>query len=136
MNNARYTEAIIRTDVQSNWPESGDYGEPGMILFPDGVSIDESEATTWGAINAASNWDTKCTAAQWTVLEAKGCVFLPAAGNGHATGVYRGGGHGRYWSASPLDAGGARDVLFRSDYVNAQQNDGHRSYQCSVRLVR
>lgn len=128
VNNARYTEATIRTDVSD--------GVNGIILFPDGVTIDESEATTWGAINAVSNWDTKCTAAQWTVLEAKGCVFLPAAGyrNGGA-GVLNGGSRGYYWSASPNGAANARRARFYSGNVTPQDSN-YRGYGVSVRLVR
>lgn len=60
--NARYTEATINTDAT---------GINGMILFPDGVTIANGEATSWGNINSNSSWGTKCTSAQWTALEAK-----------------------------------------------------------------
>ena len=124
---ARYTVATIRTDVSD--------GVNGIILFPDGVTFAASEFATLGTLNAASDWTTKCTAAQWTALNAKGCVFLPAAGYRGGAGVSNGGGNGRYWSASPGGAGNARFVYFGSDYVNPQHNF-HRRLGFSVRLVR
>ena len=65
--NARYTHAQVG-DVK------------GVILFPEGINIINTEANSWGAINAPSNWGTQCTTSQWEALAAKGCVFLPAAG--------------------------------------------------------
>ena len=124
--NARYTEATIRTDVS---------GVNGIILFPDGCSIAASEFTTLGTLNAASAWETKCTAAQWTALEAKGCVFLPAAGYRSGGGVYDVGGGGYYWSSSPNGVDYARNVYFLSGYVDPQDND-YRLNGFSVRLAR
>jgi len=124
---ARYTEATIRTDVSG--------GVNGIILFPDGVTFAASEFATLGTLNAASDWTTKCTAAQWTALNAKGCVFLPAAGYRDGAGVYDGGRYGCYWSASPLGAGNARRVDFGSGGVDPQSNNS-RKYGFSVRLVR
>ena len=123
---ARYTEATIRTDVS---------GVNGIILFPDGCSIEASEFTTLGTLNAASAWETKCTAAQWTALEAKGCVFLPAAGSRLGTGVGDVGSNGVYWSSSVLSETYARNVSFRSGTVNPQDN-GRRRRGFSVRLVK
>ena len=65
--NARYTHAQVG-DVK------------GVILFPEGINIINTEANSWGAINAPGNWGTQCTTSQWEALAAKGCVFLPAAG--------------------------------------------------------
>ena len=48
--NARYTMATINTDGA---------GVNGVILFPDGVTIAANEATSWGDINAKSNYATK-----------------------------------------------------------------------------
>lgn len=127
-NHARYTEATIRTDVSG--------GVNGIILFPDGVTFAASEFATLGTLNAASDWTTKCTAAQWTALNAKGCVFLPAAGRRGGAGVDGGGSNGYYWSASPLGAGRARNVYFYSGNVYPQSKSSPRRNGFSVRLVR
>lgn len=77
----RHHTAYINTD-------NGTGGVLGILLLPDGATFTDDEAT-WGTANregslssgkyAAADY-TKCTAEQWNNLEAKGAVFLPAAG--------------------------------------------------------
>ena len=125
--NARYTHATINTDGT---------GVNGVILFPDGVTIASGEATTWGAINNASDWATKCTAAQWSALESKGCVFLPAAGARNGTSVNGVGSYGNYWTSTPLP-NGANNAL--SVYLTWGDMSLLGPYRCSgysVRLAR
>ena len=124
--NARYTAATINTDVSG--------GVNGRIMFPDGVTFATDEATTWGTINANSNWTTKCTAAQWTALETKGCVFMPAAG--YRTGIEGGGAgdRGRYWLATVIDSYSAYSSFFGIASGTAA-NDYYRRFGRSVRLV-
>ena len=125
--NARYTEATINTDGT---------GVNGVILFPDGVTIAAGEAT-WGAINNTSDWATKCTTAQWSALESKGCVFLPAAGYRGGTSVGSVGSFGYYWSSTPdssLD-GFAYNVYFCSGNMNSRSSY-MRFCGFSVRLAR
>ena len=131
-NDARYTEATINTDGT---------GVNGIILFPDGVTIASGEATSWGDINLPSDYGTKCTIAQWAALEAKGCVFLPAAGrrytatfDPYATTVQINGGY--YWSSTPDGSDYAWDFYFWVDNVIPQNNDCPRSIGHSVRLVQ
>ena len=126
--NARYAYATINDGTSS---------VEGMILFPDGVTIADSEADSWGTINGAG---TNCTSAQWTALEGKGCVFLPAAGyriNATVLGAYGPGTSGNifyYWSSSPYSSGEACDVYFYKTL--SLQSYNLRSYGLSVRLVR
>ena len=130
--NARWTYAKINTD-----------GTPvcGLILFPDGLTITPSEAssyaTAWGTINIVSAWGTKCTAAQWSNLAAKGCVFLPAAGYRDDKSVYTAGSEGLYWSSTAdlTDARNAYDVYLGSSNLNPA-NYTTRYIGESVRLVR
>lgn len=126
--NARYAYATINI---------GGTGVEGMILFPDGVTIGDSEAA-WGTINGAG---TNCPSVQWTALEGKGCVFLPAAcyriGDevyGVASGDY--GNDFYYWSSSSytLDVEKAYNVYFGQSLFSKSYN--LRSYGLSVRLVR
>lgn len=124
--NARYTEATINTDG---------IGVNGMILFPDGVIIENSEATSWGTVNGNSAWGTQCTTAQWTALEAKGCVFLPAAGRRSGTSLDREGSYGYYWSSSYYNSDKAYYAFFYSSY-HSQQGAEYRNFGYSVRLVR
>lgn len=136
--NARYTLATINTD---------DRDVNGIILFPDGITVENNEATKWGKINSSSSWETKCTSDQWANLAAKGCVFLPAAGYRHSTTEgnsyklsvsVRGDGYsGYYWSSSPntTDVYSAYAFFFDYSYLNPARSFS-RPCGCSVRLVR
>lgn len=123
--NARYTLATINTDGT---------GVNGMILFPDNVTIAADEATSWGTINSNSSWGTQCTTAQWAALEAKGCVFLPAAGNRNGTNVDVVGRSGLYWSSTGNGAQKAWYVYYHRNTVSPDYGYG-RYYGLSVRLV-
>ena len=123
---ARFAAATIRTDVS---------GVNGIILFPDGCTIAASEFTTLGKLNTDSAWLTKCTEAQWAALEAKGCVFLPAAGTRQGTSLYVVGSRGLYWASSVVDNCMARQVKFESYGVTTGQ-EGYRREGCSVRLAK
>ena len=126
---ARYTHATINTD-------NGSDGVKGIILFPDGITVDNGEATSWGNINSASDWGTKCTTAQWTALAAKGCVFLPTAGYRYSgTTITDVGTNGNYWSSTSLGVNDAYRVSFRSSNLYPSGN-GFRSNGYSVRLVK
>ena len=126
--NARYTLATINTNGTSC---------NGMILFPDGVVLAAGEATTWGTINAKSDWTTKCTIAQWTALEEKGCVFLPAAGRRtNGTTVTKVNEFGHYWtSTGGLDGSNSYSLHFQPGNL-LYNSHNNRNYGMSVRLVR
>lgn len=110
-----------------------------MILFPDGITVASSEATSWGTVNGNSEYATKCTSAQWTALAAKGCVFLPAAGIRDGTSVSKVGSSdpsGNYWSSTHRsNANRACRVNFYSGGLYPADYN-YRSYGFSVRLVR
>ena len=127
--NARYTFATIHIDV--------DLGQYGMILFPDGVTISEDEATSLGPINTPSSYETWCTSAEWAALAAKGCVFLPIAGFRDGATVYNIGSGAYYWSSSTLSDNAITAVVmqFLSSGL-APQSQAQRYWGCSVRLVR
>ena len=134
-NNVRFAKATIRTDAT---------GVKGLLLFPDGVTFDASEAS-WGVLNDGyENYTTTCTAAQWTALEVKGCVFLPAAGNRTGTTVSDAGSDGAYWTATGSDSMVSNNypysyrVYFAStSWSNPQYySQQEKTYGHSVRLVR
>ena len=129
--NARYTHATINTDGTS---------VNGIILFPDGVTIANGEATSWGTVNGDSGdsfWNdaTKCTAAQWTALAAKGCVFLPAAGYREGSMVIQAGSSGGYWSSAPYNTNKAYFVNLGPNYLYPDANNSRHTGR-PVRLVR
>ena len=124
--NARYTQATINTDGTA---------VKGLIIFPDSYAGGSPAGVTWGTINAKSTFETTCTSAGWTALEAAGCVFLPAAGYRTASSVTDAGVGGGYWSSSSSNAAYAFALYFESDYMTIQYG-GSRKYGFSVRLVR
>lgn len=124
--NARYVHATINIDVNA---------VSGIILFPDGVRIRNAEVSETGdVVNGNTTQPTKCTAAEWSALEAKGCVFLPPAGYRYMQGVSWAGEGGFYWSCSSRDG----DVY----YMNLSGGSlecgswAPRNWGMSVRLVR
>ena len=124
---ARYTHATINTDGT---------GVNGIILFPDGVTIANSEATSWGTINDNSAWGTQCTTAQWAALAAKGCVFLPASGYRQGASVSDAGSNSSYWSTSNISN---VHYAYRVKFSSANLDPaiaGNRCLGYSVRLVR
>lgn len=124
--NARYTLAIINTDGTQ---------DRGMILFPDNYTAGSPNGVTWGAINGASNWGTKCTTTGWLALEAAGCVFLPAAGYRSNTDIFHNSAYGKYWSSSYNDNSNAYYLNFLYNYSPSIPS-GNKSFGYSVRLVR
>ena len=125
-NHARYTLAIINTDGTA---------VKGLIIFPDSYAGGSPAGVIWGTINAKSTFETTCTSAGWTALEAAGCVFLPAAGYREESTVTDAGDGAGYWSSSSSYAASAFGLYFESNYMSIQFG-GSRKYGFSVRLVR
>ncbi len=123
----RYTKATINTDGTS---------VKGIILFPDGGTFAASEFTAVGSPNTTNaNYTTTCTTAQWTALQTKGCVFLPAAGRRFGTTMYYAGDYGNYWSSSASSNVDAYRLYFNAD-VLYPENNTPRCNGYSVRLVK
>jgi hypothetical protein len=125
--NARYTIAIIKTE---------DRTVKGILLFPDGITLENGDATSWGEMNATTK-STRCTSAQWANLAAKGCVFLPAAGYRVETSVRNYDYGCYYWSSSShtTNVYAAYAVSFDAGYLNPARSYA-RPDGLSVRLVR
>jgi len=125
--NARYTNATINTDDRAVY---------GIILFPDGITLEGGDATSWGKINDISQ-RTKCTSAQWANLAAKGCVFLPAAGRRNVNSVREVDDGCFYWSSSSntTDVYAAYAASLDMGYLNPARSYSRPS-GFSVRLVR
>ena len=123
----RYTKATINTDGTA---------VKGIILFPDGGTFAASEFTAVGSPNTGdANYTTQCTTLQWTDLQTKGCVFLPAAGFRDGTGVYSVGSDSYYWSSTSYSDEQAYSVGFNGIVVTPD-NINYRFGGYSVRLVK
>ncbi len=124
-------------------------GVNGTILLPDnwvlpaGASFTAS--TTQGLVDQGSEYTNSngnnfshntYTKEQWSVMEAAGAVFLPAAGYRYDTSVGLAGSYGYYWSATPYGADYAFNLDFNSHGLYPQYYDYGRCIGRSVRLVR
>ena len=109
-NRAKYTYASVN-DVH------------GIIFFPDEFTeptfVGGSE---WGTINARSAWTTVIVLEDWYLLEAAGCIFLPATGTRGALGV----------SATPASAPTVSDVNSTGMYWSSIQNSDGNAYSFKV----
>ena len=124
--NARYTKAKVN-------------GVQGVILFPDtythpaGIALPDADG-----INSTGNagWEnTSYSAADWSKMEAAGCVFLPAAGSRYEALLFETGSFGDYWSNTLCGATNAYSVSFLSGELHpTNYNSLHLG--SSVRLVR
>ncbi|MBQ9418212.1 MAG: hypothetical protein IJU19_06490 [Bacteroidales bacterium] len=124
--NARYAKAVVN-------------GIKGVVLFPDnyahptGVKLPEginsSNSTGWNS--------NSYTTADWTQMEAAGCVFLPAAGTRYGTSVSNVGTEGHYWSASyyPWGTYYSVSINFSNNSISTS-NAGFQYYGFSIRLVK
>ena len=113
-------------------------GVNGLILLPDnwtcpsGITFKSGFHSNYG-VDYYAAYQT-FTAAEWSLLEAAGAVFLPAAGGRDGTNVYGVQGYGFYWSATEDDSDYAYYLSFYSDeayMIYDSRNRGH-----SVRLVK
>jgi len=107
-----YQRATINSDAT---------GVYGLIIYPDNYT---AQTTT-----------TSYTSSDWQIMEAAGCVFLPAAGYRTGSSVYFAGSYGYYWSSTASDAYGAYGLNFISSLVYPASLDS-RGGGRSVRLVQ
>ena len=123
-------------------------GVNGIILLPDNWKLPAGASFTASAtqglqwalfevLNSAGNnfSHNTYTAEQWSVMDAAGAVFLPAAGDRNDTQVEGAGNRGKYWSATSYNTDGGYGLYF--DPSNFQmQHIGDKSLGRSVRLVQ
>lgn len=112
----------------------------GMILFPDDYEH-PSDLTAPFGINDTGNtgWNyNSYSESDWALMEAKGCVFLPAAGRRNESALEYVRSVGYYWSASYINHSKAYLVFFNNSALDPHENNNlsYRYYGYSVRLVR
>ncbi len=114
-------------------------GVNGLILLPDdwtcpsGVTFKSGYHDDYGTQYYAE-YQT-FSSSEWSMLEASGAVFLPAAGYRYSGGgVSSVGSYGNYWSSTPNGSDDAYYLFFYSDRVS--MNYDNRCDGGSVRLVK
>ncbi len=120
--NSRDNAANLRTLATVN-------NVTGLILMPDGWTASGVALT----ITTANYTTNNINSTDWNTLEQQGCVFLPAGGYRHGTGIIDAGSYGAYWSSTSTSIDKATSMDFSSSTVEAY--DTNRSTGCSVRLV-
>ena len=133
------TSSTIGGVTNARWVTAVVHSTNGLIIYPDALTWNEATmGTAPTTSNAANNFTYTLTDAQWSALEAAGCVFLPAAGYRHESwSINNAGSYGNYWSSSPntSDVAGAYDMHFDGHSLNPTSlNYRYRGF--SVRLVR
>ena len=112
------------------------HGTNGMIIFPDDFNPTAVGVTITSPNNGSSGY-VSYSDADWTKMEAAGCVFLPAAGRrpyDSPTTVVNVGTNGYYWTTSIMSNWAAHWWYFSTS--DPSPSNGYRSYGMSVRLVR
>ena len=113
-------------------------GVNGLILLPDnwtcpsGVTFKSGFHSNYG-VDYYAAYQT-FTVGQWSMLEAAGAVFLPAAGGRDGSNVDYVRNDGIYWSATEDSSLSAYYLYFHSDGANMYGE--YRLYGHSIRLVK
>lgn len=108
----------------------------GLILFPDNY-VHPTGVTVTGDLSyntATANYDVfTVNSSGWSLMEAAGAVFLPAAGYNDGSSFHDD-GTGYYWLSTTSDNNAYR-LLFSSSELTAS-NPQAKTYGFSVRLVK
>ena len=104
-------------------------GVSGLIIVPDNWSTSTYPLSSTNSSSASYTANT-ITYADWLMMDAAGCVFLPTTGgrNGNSANNF-------YWSATYNESTSAYSLVF-SNYSLGSSYNSSRSAACSVRLVR
>ena len=135
--NFRPTQSGLRYDKAQITGIEGNNSINGIILLPNDwqtsyYSLNETNSTN-------SNYDSnQISITNWvSIFEAKGAVFLPAAGSRNENSVNITGTYGYYWSSSYSGQYSAYSMFFNSGDVDTMYASyQNRNYGYSVRLIQ
>ncbi len=114
----------------------------GMLIFPDVFCwpLDNKQPSTFGSNGYSSNFSgISLTMAEWQVLEAAGCVFLPTTGytNNYHTSLDNETTDGAYWSSQTNPSKNPFYTKFSgTSAVCSTSNFGHKIDYYAYRLVK
>ena len=111
-------------------------GMGGIVLFPDSYEHPSSAPMPTAINNDTAAFDVNVFDSRaWRTMQARGAVFLPAAGARDKSQVAGMGHEGRYWSATNDGSYIAYSLHFYDGAIHTQYPD-NRLYGFSVRLVQ
>lgn len=114
-------------------------GVNGLIILPDGWVQPEGVPVYQEVATGIGYEENVFNAAQWSVMENAGAVFLPCRGYGYGSGSgYKEedtDDHGSYWAKNASDASNAYRIQFNIDNIH-DCNTMAKSYYYSVILVK
>ncbi len=126
-----------RTNASAKHGTGNINGVRGLIILPDNWTLPSGCSFASGFASSYRDWThNSYTLAQWSLMEAAGAVFLPAAGYRWGTSVAIVGYSGKYWSTthSLSYQGSAYQMDFYSAILRAVISQG-RGEGISVRPV-
>lgn len=132
--NTRTVSNTLSTDARFTLATIGGTHK-GMILFPDNYTHPNGTGFVAGSYNTYSNYTATVSLEGWDLMEAAGCVFLPAAGWRRDQYDYQTGVVGCYFTGTGGDEYGARDLYFDAGTVTPS-DASHRYRGMTVRLAR
>ena len=114
-------------------------GVNGLIILPDGWVQPEGVPVYQEVATGIGYKENVFNAAQWSVMENAGAVFLPCRGYGYDSGSgYKEedtDDHGSYWAKNASDASNAYRIQFNIDNIHDCNTMAKTNYY-SVRLVK
>lgn len=129
-----------RTNALAKYGTGSIVGVGGLIILPDDWTLPSGCSFTSGVTSSGYYaWTLNSyTLAQWSLMEAAGAVFLPAAGERrYGTQASYVGHEGSYWTSTPLER--EEDYAYAMCCVSCQVETNtipYRHYGCSVRPVQ
>ncbi|MBR4804010.1 MAG: hypothetical protein IK032_05175, partial [Bacteroidales bacterium] len=139
--NARFTIAKVDTNINNGFYYDATTTIVAVIVFPDSAGVlNMFGSGSWGRINTYDYRSyTKCSNADWRMLEAAGCVLLPVGGARNVAQVTDQATNGYYWTASSNNNNSiqAHALLFSLTQTRATMGFSsiYRSYGYSVRMI-
>ena len=111
-------------------------GDSGLIILPDGW-IQPDGVPTFKPVDLGIHYDKNIyTAAQWSVMEQSGAVFLPCQGYKEGDVVQDAKTHGAYWSSDQYNDLQGYSVHFNDGEIHDQNTFASKSLYYSIILVR
>ncbi len=111
-------------------------GIGGLIIVPDNWDTTIYALNRTNVSENVSYSANMITSAQWVVLEAAGCAFLPSTGYRYRSSIYRVGTECDYWTSTNCSKWGARVMIAGYYSVSVGEGCDERFRGLAVRLVQ